>query len=339
MEIIDHLDARGIEWVSLSTEEISIVCPNAASHQDGRDAKPSFNINLEGRGAHCFACGYSMKPEALVKWLAGEDLDELDLQVMSLRAKSRRLSQSSANSLFCESFEVFLPPGDPWDQDGFRGISLETYRTLGALRVTRGRYADRIAFPVRVNGELKGIDARALLPDMVPKYLRNYKCSCRTDWLYPYDIVMGQQPELLLLGEGIFHAINAYDKGYSGLCFFGVNNWSKTKLRMLLATGATEICFFRDRDKAGLKAEQVIGAELAEYFKVTSAFLDEAPEGADMGDLTQEQMDQAVAHRTPAMIPKCLPHEGKQAIVMGASCRQRRCPYNHNRQCLNAAWV
>lgn len=341
--ILELLDARGLAVEEVGSNEYAIVCPNATAHQGGVDSKPSFSINIEKQVGNCLACGFAMKSTRLLEWLYGGSLDEDQLAALVLRAKLKGISDGSTDSLYEEERVVFMPPGTPWAEDGYRGISLQTYEKLGAIKVSRGRYENRIAFPVTVEGKLIGIDARALLPDMQPKYLRNYGSTCNKNWLYPYDLVKTSKPELVTLGEGIFHAINALDKGYAGLCFFGCNNWSMTKLRMILATGAKEVCFVRDNDAAGIKAEQIICAALDEYIEVKTADVADLPAGVDQGDMSQEQMDQAVAGRVKPLLPVCLTQNAVDKSMsepgFGIQCRNRRCPYYKNNQCNNLFWL
>jgi hypothetical protein len=339
MDVLALLDERKIEYIHAGDNEVAIVCPNQVNHQDGSDDKPSFRINIVKLVGHCFACNYKMGEITFRRWAGGEDLDELELQGHSIRAKLRRIKENYGSDESTESvaLEVFTPIGTPWNIDGYRGISIETYETLDALYVTQGRYQNRICFPIYINGMLKGVDARAL-GDEQPKYLRNSKCSCKTDWLYPYDLVKSQKPYTILLGEGIFHSINAIDKGFSGLCYFGANNWSETKLLMMMATGASEIIYFKDNDKAGRKAEQFICSTLDPFFDVYTACTDQVPEGKDLGDLYSEQINYAIANKTKPKLPQCRvnhPFLHNMKATAGLRCYERKCPFNKKCTCTN----
>lgn len=308
--ILELLDLRGLHY-KIKGDEAMITCPNSAAHAGGRDSVESFGINLSGRGGHCFACGYSMRPDTVLRWLAGEDLDELTLEVMAARAKLGQLVQQQDAPLYKEVHEVFFPPGVVWDEDGYRGISLETYRALGAVRVTRGRYTDRIAFPIIVDGKLIGVDARAL-GDQQPKYLRNKFSTAQVNWLYPYDQVRQMVQDgvnYVLLGEGLFHGVNAYDKGFPGLSYFGAHNFSMNKVRMLLALGVDEVIYFPDKDVAGQKAMHQICPMIEPWLHVTVADVaslqqdDEAtakkgkPVFPDLGDLSAQSIEKSIETR------------------------------------------
>lgn len=335
MDILALVEAKGVDWARKSSDEISIVCPNSSTHQGGADSRPSFNINLDGKGAHCFACGFKLSPTALLKWLMGEDLDDMTMQIMTIQAKIKRLKQGSESD-YAQSIELFMPPGTPWEEDGFRGISLDTYTELGALHVTRGRYTDRIVFPITVNGEFKGVDARDLVGNH-PKYLRNKNSSCRHDWLYPYDLVKANNPKHLIIGEGLFHAVNGIDKGFDVLCIFGANNWSLNKLRMIIALGAEEVTYFKDPDKAGTQVEQWVCSHLSDWVPVTTADVSGLGPKEDLGDLTKDQIQAALDNRHAPLIPACMPESHN--ITFGAPCRTRTCPFCKYGKCLNIAWA
>lgn len=341
MEVLELLDAKGYAYVSKGEDEYAIVCPNAGNHEGGDDDKPSFSINVDKLMGHCFACGLSMNEAKLIRWLIGGELEDLSLQAMALRAKIKRIASVEDTSL-SEARKIMMPPGEPWEEDGFRGISLETYRSLGAMKCNRGFYENRLVFPIHLEGELIGVDARALGEGQQPKYLRNKGSSCKTDWLHPFDRVkemlanrLPGQPNSVIIAEGMFHAVNAIDKGFPALCFFGSNNFSSTKLRMILSLNVEEVIFFRDNDKAGFKAEQEICSVLSYWLPVSSAFTGHIEEGKDLGDLTKKQIEFAIANRGTPLIPSCLPDRHPK---FGDRCSERRCPFIESGRCQNAIW-
>lgn len=311
MEVLELLESRGIHWVYKGGDEYGIECPNAASHSGSKDSSPSFNINVEKLQGHCFACGFSMNEERLVKWLTGGELDDFSLQTMALRAKLKRLSTTETTSIQESNRAILIPPGEPWDEDGYRGISIDTYRKLGAIRCDRGWYVNRICFPVYLGGELVGVDARALGADMQPKYLRPKGCNCREEWLYPFDLVKASNPKYVVLVEGIYDSIAVFDKlGPVGLSIFGTENFSMSKLRLILKTGCEEVVMFFDKDEAGQAAQKKIGAMISDWLRVSEAFIDHLPidprasisKGKlvykDCGDLSKSELEYAIEHRT-----------------------------------------
>lgn len=337
MDVLALLQAKGIEVTPKGNGEYSIICPNAGQHQDGSDSIPSFNINIDKLKAGCFACGYRMNEVGLTKWLMGEDLDEAQLRSLKLKSAMKRV-RGDVQLMLVESStgDVMFPFGDAWNED-YRNIKADTYKKLGAVKVSRGRYADRICFPIIVDGNLIGVDARTLLPDVQPKYLRNFGSSCKDQWLYPFDEAKKFHSNYIILGEGIFHGINCLDKGFPGLAFFGSNNWSQAKVMKLLDLNVSEVIYFRDEDKAGRVAEQSICASLAQWFTVTVIGEDGIPEGKDLGDLTKDEIDAALATRHRPLLPKCLIDHpfGGIKIITGATCYDRRCYFCEKGVCTN----
>lgn len=335
MEILEILESKGIEYEHKGGDEYAVTCPHEHLHSDGVDARKSFNLNVAKRVAHCFSCGHSMSEAGLHRWLLGEDLDETQALGLQLRGILSRLSKTEEVPVVEKEHEVFFPSGEPWNEDGYRGISLETYRRVGAIRCQRGRYAGRIVFPVYLNGELIGVDARAL-GDEQPKWLRNRGQLVKSRWLGGHDLIKAMKPDLILMGEGHFHCINGLDKGYAATCVFGIHNWSASKIMLLLSLGATEVCFFPDCDKAGFQAAQKICASLVPWFKVTCADASVYHgTGKDMGDLTQEEMDAAVAGRGKIQLPFCLLENWEFKIEFAAECKKWKCPFNRRGNCGN----
>jgi len=236
-----------------------------------------------------------MGEEKLIRWLLGGELDDFSLETMAMRARIKRLSLEEAEDI-SEARKILIPPGEPWDVDGFRGISIDTYRKLGAIKCDRGFYANRIVFPIYLKGELIGVDARAL-GDQKPKYIRNKGSSCSENWLFPFDVVAEMNPSYVILAEGAFDAINSYDKGFPALSIFGCHNWSMSKLRMVLNLGVKEVILGTDNDLAGKKAEQEIGAMLQEWIPTYSLDTSKFGEGRDLGDLTRDEIQYAVDHK------------------------------------------
>lgn len=324
MNILELLEAKGIDYISKGGAEISIVCPTQHLHAGGQDSKPSFNINTEKESGNCFACGFRLNAVGMHKWVLGEDLDEFQMKGMELAAVFKRLETPQV-SLIEEDKEVFFPTGEPWTEDGYRNISIETYTKLGAVKVVRGRYSNRICFKIIVNGVLVGVDARAL-GDEQPKYLRNSGASTKRNWLYPHDIVKEMKPKKVLLAEGIFHAVNALDKGFPALCYFGAHNFSQDKVMMLLALGVEEVIVTPDPDIPGWQAAERICAALVEWFKVTVADMTPYYEsGKDLGDLTKEEINVAVANRGKPILPLCLLENWDFKIKYGAECKKWKC--------------
>lgn len=324
MNILELLEAKGIDYISKGGEEYAIVCPTQHLHAGGQDSKPSCNINIVKEVCQCLSCGFKLNQVGMHKWLLGEDLDEFQMKGMELAAVFKKLETPQV-SLIEEDKEVFFPVGEPWTEDGYRNISIETYTRLGAVKVTRGRYSNRICFKIIVNGVLVGVDARAL-GDEQPKYLRNSKATVRRNWAYPYDIVKEMKPKKVLLAEGIFHAVNALDKGFPALCYFGAHNFSQDKVMMLLALGVDEVIVCPDPDIPGWQAAERICAALGEWFKVTVADMTPYYEsGKDLGDLTKEEINTAVANRGKPILPLCLLENWDFKIKYGAECKKWKC--------------
>lgn len=290
MDILSLLEAKGIDYEHKGQDEIAISCPNAANgHSDGIDSTmANCFINTSKCVLHCFACGYKLSEVGLTKWLMGEDLDEMQVKAIGIRSKLKMLS-----SVEDEIFEVdkvfFEPPGVPFYRD-YRGIYAETYKKLGAIECTRGRYESRVCFPITQEGKTLGYDCRTLIGDKV-KYLRPKGCNAK-QWLFPYDLAKQENIRKVVLCEGIFHAINYLDKMETpeALCYFGTNNWSSYKLQLLLGLGVKEVVVFPDNDDPGWAAAVEIYKHIEPWLPVKIANVEKLEEGKDLGDLTRDEI-------------------------------------------------
>jgi len=109
---------------------------------------------------------------------------------------------------------------------------------------------------------------------------------------------------------------------------------------MLLDTGAEELCYFPDADKAGYQAAQKICAALMPWFKVTYADISGYYlTGKDLGDLSKEEIDAAVERRGKPGLPHCLLENWELKIEYAAKCRRFKCPFNYRGCCNNELYA
>lgn len=289
MDILGLLDSQGISYEHKGQGEVAISCPNAFAHSGGIDKTPSFFINVEKMVAHCWVCGYKMGEVGLTKWLMGEDLDEFQIKAISIKSKLKQL-KSTEDELYEVDKVFFEPPGVPFNRD-YRGISAETYRKLGAIECTRGRYEGRICFPIVQESKTLGYDCRTL-SDQVPKYLRPKGCDAKR-WLYPYDRANEAKVKRVILCEGIFHSINTYDKlGIpEALCYFGAKNFDPVfNIQLLLGLDVDSVIVFPDNDEPGWNAAIEIYKQIEPWLPVRIANVEKLEEGKDLGDLTRDEI-------------------------------------------------
>ena len=289
-----------------------------------------------------------MSGERILRWLIGDDLSEEEFAIMNLTNQLRGMEETQKEARVGQAkYKVFFPNGEPWTED-FRGIKKETYELLGATHVKKGRYTDRLCFPIHLKGELIGVDARDLTGDAPAKYIRNKNSSCKTKWLYPYDNVKvmieeDSDNDYVILGEGMWHSLNCLDKGFPGLCYFGVNNMSRQKIMLLLNLGVDKVIFWPDDDKAGIKAAQIICSMLSQWFTVEVANIEYVPEGLDLGDIPAELIEFGVDNAEEPELPLCLSGaddvKAKLAHEPLTLCGRLECPFNMQGVCANIVWM
>lgn len=288
MDILGLLDSQGISYEHKGQGEVAISCPNAFAHSGGIDKTPSFFINIEKMVAHCWVCGYKMGEVGLTKWLMGEDLDEFQIKAIGIKSKLKQL-KSAEDELYEVDKVFFEPPGVPFNRD-YRGISAETYKKLGAIECTRGRYEGRICFPIVQEGKTLGYDCRTLVGDKI-KYLRPKGCNA-SEWLYSLDLMREYKVKRVILTEGIFGMINYFDKVQipEAAAFFGTKNWSTYKLQLLIGLDVDSVIVFPDNDEPGWNAAIEIYKQIEPWLPVRIANVEKLEEGKDLGDLTRDEI-------------------------------------------------
>jgi hypothetical protein len=147
---------------------------------------------------------------------------------------------------------------------------------------------------------------------------------------------MPEEKRYVILGEGIFHAVNGIDKGFPTLNFFGANNWSMNKVRMLISLGIDEVVFFADNDVAGRKCEQYVLSTLQDWFKITTADISGLELGQDLGDIDADTIQECITSRYVPALPICLPDAKK--CDYGSPCKIRKCVHWSYGKCNNLIW-
>lgn len=294
MDVLGLLEAKGFTLINVSGSEYKMQCINQSAHDDGEDTNWSLFINVDKGVAFCQACGLKISETAMTRWLLGDDLDDFQLQALTLKGALKRIK--NAEEPFLQEAEEFsmMPPSSVWDRD-YRGISKEFLQSVGAKHCRVGRYENRIIFPIYVNSRLRGFDSRAL-GDEKPKYLRSKGFDAVNEGLYPLDYVMACRPSYVLLCEGIFDSLNANFHGFPALNIFGTQ-MGMQKVALLMSTGASEVVMMLDNDDAGIKATQRIVAEIKEWLTVSIADSSLLVDGKDLGDLNKEEIQYCIDNR------------------------------------------
>lgn len=209
---------------------------------DHDDNNPSMRVDQVTGIFNCFSCGY----KGNLFYHFGERPNQLQLKRESLK-KAIRLKMS-------EGAGLALPNGIMPYKGTWRDISAETYKVFEAFTHHDNEYVGRLVFPIRdISGKVVAFIGRHMSGG-IPKYMitpRGVKLP-----LYPMaKPIKGS----VILVEGIYDAMNLYDKGLTNaVCIFGTNNINEEKLTMLSISGVDNVDIFLDGDEAGQKAAEKI---------------------------------------------------------------------------------
>jgi hypothetical protein len=255
----------GIRWVAK--------CPNP-KHDD---SEPSWSIiDTPGRDKHgsqyCFACKFGGGPWELAAAVWKVSVEEAGARIRERGIDERTVPKASPVVIFRSAtrpvftlppFVVIPEPGGKWYQPALdyllndRGMTMEQVEKYGVGYCIKGRFANRVFFPVRDSaGTLLTYTARAIVKTMVPRYSQGL-VSHGAD---PRPAIWGEAQwrgtETVTVAEGNFSALALERAGAPNVCAIlgsDVTPEKRLKLskfrRYLIAT---------DPDPAGEKAARVI---------------------------------------------------------------------------------
>lgn len=244
--IQNKLQALKRPFIKTGDEWCMTTCLNPAHN----DTSPSLSINLKTGAGRCFGCGFSISPTF---WVDGE-MDEDQLEQLSNTMKYKKLKERLKKEETAHS-QTFLPPRAEELQEGWRGLSKETIKQLDLYICRKGKYADRIIFPMAdKDGNIVAFNSRLIdgveASPKNPKYKYSYKIQPHL-LAYP-NIPFRPKKPFIVLVEGIMDAITMNQAGIPAIFNFGVNyTFSDQKIAQLIREGVETIYLGLDNDAAG----------------------------------------------------------------------------------------
>lgn len=272
-DVYDGLAALGIEYENLSRDEIKINCLSP----DHPDRNPSMHVNVAANAGafKCWSCGFRGHLMEIFKDRGYDPFDE-DVSIYEQSRRSMNRIQVKQRVAKPKQSNFFLP-GDPWSDGDWRGIPEQALITHFQARHWTHTYIDRDTEEARIRYDSNGnpverilfpVFFRKLYYGFVSRYLGDDPSVYEKDkyyndpalptkhLLYPYDLVVPRNPVILV--EGPFDAIRLRVLGYNGLCIFGTQTWSESKVMAVLRLRPTQIILMMDADEAGDKAAKLI---------------------------------------------------------------------------------
>lgn len=278
MEVVGKLlSDKGIPF-RVSGRDYVVKCFN----EDHEDSNPSMRIDKTTGVFNCFSCGY--KGNLFKKYDVNPPLTSIKMQ--KLKEKLHILKAVELKE---------LEGARPYKQK-YRNISPETLTRFGAFTTSEIKeLEDRLIFPITdISGKIRVYVARHTLSDAQPKYL-----------YYPAHVRIGCFPEkinsdkdYIILVEGIFDALNLYDKGVDNVVVaFGTQSLKSNignKLAVYKVQGIRKVYLFFDGDYAGKTASEELKPLIeAEGFEVEIL---NCPDDEDPGSMTVEDIETLKAY-------------------------------------------
>lgn len=271
------LKAKGIKYFT-SGKDYVVSCFNP----DHEDNNPSMRIDRETGVFHCLSCGY--KGDIHTHFNVHRDI----ISAKVLRVKKKIDSMKYITYGLPDSYDKVLEP--------FRNISPSTFNKFGAFTAASvlGKDVDgRIVFPIRdMKDNIVGFVARFMYSQLEPRYL-----VIPTGVTMPFFNTRCEPLHgSIILVEGIFDAINLYDKGLTNAVAMLGANRNKNIVQTLStfkARGVSKVFIILDPDKAGIKAANEIEKQLTDSFITQIIYLNE---DTDPGSLSQQEVDKLKEH-------------------------------------------
>lgn len=267
MDTEELLKSRGIEYQTKGNDYL-VRCLNP----EHDDSHPSMRVDKITGIFNCFACGF--KGNLFTSF--GEDPNWLQLR--------KELLKKKIQNKYSESIGLSLPKDASKYEGTWRDISPETYKKFDAFLSNSSEHAGRVVFPIRnITGRIVAFIGRHMTGG-TPKYVVQPPGAKIP--LYP--LVEPIQGKVILV-EGIFDAINLYDKGLTNaVACFGTNNISVSKLQLLKIQGVDSIHVFFDGDTAGQDGAKKVKS-LCNKAGLTSKNI--YLENTDPGELTKTKVE------------------------------------------------
>lgn len=256
--LLNYLEANNKKYTDRG-DKVSHSCINPL-HDDNNAS--AYTILSETPFSCCSSCGFSLNTEKLYSLLElGYDEKQFFHQQIKNILKQAELKLEK------QIAPVYLPIKDKDFNKTYRGISLETYKKVGAYSTFNETfYQKRIIFPVyNINNELVLFEAVSTNKNIQPKVLRNKGVDTST--LFGFEHLLGES-DLVFLTEGLYSALSFWELGYQGVFNFGVAS-IKDKIKTLHLKNIKNVILCGDNDEAGKSFSKECYHLLKHNFNVT----------------------------------------------------------------------
>ena len=267
----EFLQEKGIKYTH-SGRDCLISCLNP----EHDDSNPSMRVDRVTGLFNCFPCGF----KGNIFTYFGAPQSPLEVRIHRIKEKVLQIrSQTVGLTLPKERLK--------WQGGVFRGISAKTLEIWDAFTWDAPKFEGRIIFPIRdITGKTVALIGR-MINDVGPnKY-----------YIYPQGVQMPFCPakvkpiqNRVILVEGIFDALNLWDKGLKNtVCCFGTNQMNWVKLSLLKLQGVRGLDIMFDGDDAGRKAAEATKG-LADKLEMSVQIIT-LKDGQDPGNMNQATVD------------------------------------------------
>lgn len=329
--VVETLEALGIQRISERGDEVTFSCPQDF-HSRG-DRNPSASVNKNTLAYHCFSCGSSgnlytliadvenVSVAVAIRWLREkfyigkkfEDVGSVEQEIKNILKQEETTKKKFISDKVLKMFEVDWEKAYKTYEQGnltkklsrpFDCYSLDL-KTINDFSLGYDKNTNRITIPIRnLNGQLVSIKGRTSDSDEYPKYLgigdKDGQTKYGFERINDDSLVFGLDTasEDLILCEGEFDAMSLRQKGFAGSVATGTCNATASQVRNIIKKAKSVTILF-DPDDAGIEGANKLSYLLLPYVPVRIAELGKN----DPATTSKEDLERIISKaKTPKII-------------------------------------
>ena len=258
--ILDQLQHAGISY-EVHRSFIHVSCPfHAHSGQ-----KKKLGFSRDSGGMNCWVCGKKGHWNEYADLKEMEKFGENDARLQDFGWLRRQFERMDRPEPAVPDWVL------PWEHAQWRGLPRDFIREVPSFEWhDEASRANRILWPIYMNGRFKGCTAARLDPKastVLPK-TRNLGGLDSKKILFPFDHPMVRGSEAIALVEGEADVLRLLYNGVPACSIFGAGNWDPHKMTVLGARGVRRLVLAFDGDLAGERLADAVEQDAKTMFDV-----------------------------------------------------------------------
>jgi len=261
--ILTELERHGIEY-EIHRDFIHVSCP----FHEHSGQKKKLGFSRSSGGMNCWVCGKKGHFNEYAELMKLGKLKEDDGRLQDFNFIKQEIERIHKKSNREPENPDFVRP---WDREHWRGLAKDFLDTIPSyLWFDEQSKADRILWPIFMNGEFRGCTSARIRPTdsfVLPK-TRNLGGMDSARVLFPFDHPLVRESKAVVLVEGQFDALRLLYHGIPAVSIMGTGSWDRCKLTFLGARKIERLVLAFDGDLPGEKMTDEVESQAASMFDV-----------------------------------------------------------------------